>query len=356
MSNKRSSLTRQKRVVSGPFTILNDRQTVFDNTNRLSRISRRHRYYFRFLLSALFRIRFTDMLRQHFPFLLPDMPRPASVTVEFTNYCDLKCPYCTSPLRLRPQGMMSETVFARLAQQIKDLGVSRVRIVGNGEPLLHPRFSEMIGRLAQACRYLSIVTNGQRLDVETITEMLRAPLRLIEVSVDSNCKEKYERMRVGGSFDKLLANLVLLKQTRNKMNAPSLINIRVMIHLSERASESNNLEFWRPFGDTVIPQYLHDEGRAREVPADALFVHSSPDRYPRCTLPLKAMDVMWNGKVPLCDFSEKQTGNPEGLLLGNITDDTLQSLWNHKIMRQYRQGHRGRDVSKIPICQGCVGG
>lgn len=277
MGTKRISLTTQKSVASGPFTILNDHQTAFDNTNRLSRISRRHHFYLRFLLSALFRVRFTDMLRQHFPFLLPDMPRPAYVTVEFTNYCDLKCPYCSSPLRLRQQGMMSEAVFSRLVQQIKDLGVSRVRIVGNCEALLHPRFNEMIARLARACRYLSIVTNGQSLDdIETITSMLRAPLRLIEVSVDSNCKEKYEKMRVGGSFDKLLANLVLLKQTRDKMNAPTLINIRTMIRPAERSIESDIFEFWRPFDNTVIPQYLHDEGKSREAPADALFL---------CTLP-----------------------------------------------------------------------
>jgi MoaA/NifB/PqqE/SkfB family radical SAM enzyme len=213
----------------------------------------------------------------------------------------------------------------------------------------------MIGRLAQACSYLTIVTNGQRLDLETITNMLRAPLRLIEVSVDSNCKEKYEAMRVGGSFDKLLANLIVLKETRNKINAPAFINVRAMIHPSERTSESNILEFWRPFADTVIAQYLHD-GRAREASSDPLFLHSSPERYPRCTLPLKAMSVMWNGKVPLCDFSEKQTGNPEGLVLGNIADDTLRNLWNHKLIRQYRQGHRDRDIGRIPICQGCVGG
>ena len=42
MGTKRISLTTQKSVASGPFTILNDHQTAFDNTNRLSRISRRH--------------------------------------------------------------------------------------------------------------------------------------------------------------------------------------------------------------------------------------------------------------------------------------------------------------------------
>lgn len=338
-----------------PFTILNDRQTVFDNTNRLSRISRRRYYYFRLVLSALFRVRCVDMLRSHFALFLPDMQRPAYITIEFTNVCNLKCPYCSSPLRLRQQGMMNEDVFTALLQQIRTLGVDRVRIVGNGEATLHPRFNDMIRRLAQVSRYLTIVTNGQRLELETITNMLRA-FRLIEVSVDSNCKEKYEGMRVGGSFDKLLDNLVLLKQTRNKMNAPALINVRAMIHPSERANESDILEFWRPFGDTVIPQYLQSEGLAGKVPTDDLFLHSLPERYPHCTLPLKAMGVMWNGNVPLCDFSEKQMHKPNGLLLGNITEDSLQNLWDHKIMRQYRQGHRDRDVSKIPICQGCAGG
>jgi hypothetical protein len=55
------------------------------------------------------------------------------------------------------------------------------------------------------------------------------------------------------------------------MNAPALINVRAMIHPSERGNESNILEFWKPFGDTVIPQYLEDKGLAGEVPTDDLF-------------------------------------------------------------------------------------
>lgn len=342
--------------MSSPFKILNDGQTVFDNTNRLSRIARRRNFYLRLVLSTRSRVRWVDLLRSHFALLLPDMPRPVYITVEFTNICNLRCPYCTSPLHRRPQGMMTEEVFTALVRQVRDFGIDRVRIVGNGEATLHPRFNDMVRRLAPACGYLTLVTNGQRLDRGTITSMLEAPLRLIEISVDSNSKEKYESVRVGASFDKLLANLVTLKQSRDKMKAPALINIRAMIHPSERASESGILDFWKPYGDTVIPQYLHDEGRNGEVLTDALFLHSTPERYPRCTLPLKAMGVMWNGKVPLCDFSEKQTGNPEGLLLGNITEDTLQSLWNHKIMIEYRRGHKDREVARIPICRGCVGG
>src|SRR5262245_18741686 len=49
--------------------------------------------------------RASDLLRKQFPFLLPDPVVPPSVSVEFTNICNLRCPYCTSPLKLRPQGM-----------------------------------------------------------------------------------------------------------------------------------------------------------------------------------------------------------------------------------------------------------
>jgi MoaA/NifB/PqqE/SkfB family radical SAM enzyme len=347
--------TSERQNVGSPFVVLNNKDTLFDNTNQFSRISYRRNFYFRFVLSALLRIRMADMLRCHFPFLLPDLPRPAFVTVEFTNYCNLQCPYCTSPLALRPQGMMSEEVFAALVRQVEELKVSRVRIVGNGEATLHPRFAWMVTELAKVCGYLTLVTNGQRLDRTTIVEILRAPLRLIEVSVDSSRKDSYERVRLGASYEKLLNNLVLLKEVKRELNAPVLINIRVMIHPSERPGLTAILDHWRDFGDTVVPQFLHDEGLAGRTNTDDLFRHSEPQHYPRCTLPLKALDVCWNGDVPLCDFADKQTGKPGGLLLGNVARNTLQELWNHGIIRQYRQGHRERDPDKMPICRGCVG-
>jgi hypothetical protein len=48
-------------------------------------------------------------------------------------------------------------------------------------------------------------------------------------------------------------------------------------------------------------------------------------------------------------------GEPEGLVLGNVGEDTLAGMWNGPVMRQYRQGHRDRNESLIPICRGCPG-
>ena len=214
---------------------------VLDNTRRLARIADRFGYYRKIALSAWGRIPLGAMLRTHFTWLLPESPRPSAVTIEFTNYCNLQCPYCTSPLGLRPRGFMSQATFGRLVEQLQDFRVPRVRIVGNGEPTLHPEFATMVNTLAQSCRYLQLVTNGQRLTEKLIAAILSAPVRLLEISADSDNKEGYESSRKGGNFETLLANLARLKRMKRDLRAPTLVNIRAMISPSQRARQQEIL-------------------------------------------------------------------------------------------------------------------
>jgi MoaA/NifB/PqqE/SkfB family radical SAM enzyme len=333
------------------FTRLPAGVIVFDNTKRLARLAYKGRYYVRFARSAVGRIPVSDMLRSHFPFLLADGLRPASVTVEFTNYCNLRCPYCTSPLGLRQRGFMSESTFSRLMEQVRNSGIPRIRITGNGESTLHPRFDEMITELGSACGYLQLVTNGQRLKEPTITSILRAPVRMIEISADAADKAGYERSRIGGNFETLLHNLQALQRLRRELRAPTVINIRVMMRPSQQSDERNIRRFWREYADTVMPQYIVNKSG---VDADVFRHHQRQfDVYPRCTLPSTTMDILWNGTVPLCNMSSQQTGRPEGLRVGNINETPLEDLWRDPIFVQYREGHRRRDPGKTPICKGC---
>ena len=69
----------------------------------------------------------------------------------------------------------------------------------------------------------------------------------------------------------------------------------------------------------------------------------------------QVFDVNWNGNVTLCTYSRRQTGNPNGLLIGNINNNSLCEIWNGQTIKQYREGHRYRKEELIPICQGCKG-
>ena len=328
---------------------------MFDNTRRLARLAYRMSYYARVVCGALGRVTVSTMLRSHFPFALPDGNLPAHLTIEFTNCCNLACPYCTSPLGIRRRGMMDQTTFSILLSQIRECGLPRVRVVGNGEPTLHPHFCEMIRALAVSCRYLNLVTNGQCLDEPMARAILEAPVRLVEVSADSDTKLDYERSRVRGSFERLLANLELLQRLKREMKARTLICVRVMIRPSTKCREREILHYWRRHADVTMSQYLHDYTR---VDDPDVFVHDQKRKgsIPRCSLPTKAMIVHWNGRVPICELSQQQTGIPEGLIAGDIHDQSLREIWNSALFVQYRQGHRHRQAGLTPICSGCHGG
>jgi len=77
---------------------------------------------------------------------------------------------------------------------------------------------------------------------------------------------------------------------------------------------------------------------------------------PRCAIPEKHMIMHYNGRVPLCELSQQQTSIPEGLIVGDIHDNSLRDIWNAPLFRQYRQGHRKRLDALTPICRGCIGG
>jgi len=327
---------------------------VFDNTRRLARIAYRTQYYARIAASAFGRIPLTTQLRTHFPFAFPDGLPPANLTIEFTNYCNLACTYCTSPLGIRTRGFMDEETFALLLAGLRNFRIPRLRIVGNGEPTLHPRFCEMATDLAKSCEYLTMVTNLQRLPEKVARAMLQAPVRLIEISADSDNPEEYERSRVHGSFVKLISNLGMLQRLKRELQSPSLINVRCMIRPTQIDREKEILAFWSRYADVAMPQYLHDYTHGND--SDVFTHYQKEGLVPRCSIPTKHMIMHWNGRVPLCEMSQQQTGIPEGLIVGDIHNMSLKEIWNAPLFVQYRQGHRMRDNALTPICRGCIGG
>lgn len=325
-------------------------QYSLNYADRLHRVLYRSRLYAKMLQISIGRVPVSDLVRTQFPFLLADATIPSTVSVELTNYCNLACPYCTSPLKLRPEGLMSPTTFSNLVSQIKQAGIPRVLLVGNGEPTLHPNFRDYIPRLRDAAKFLSLTTNLQKVSEEILRCILNAPIDVVNISVDGGHKEAYERMRIGGKFERLLENLTRMRDLKHELHAPTLINVRVMLLPSQREDEHEILHFWRPYADVVSKQYIMNFYENFE---DGYMNTYKPET--RCTLPFKVLDVQWNGNVPLCSYSWIQIGEPSGFVLGNINETTLYDLWNGAILQQYRAGHRSRNEAMIPICKNCAG-
>lgn len=275
---------------------------------------------------------------------------PVTVGVELTNACQLRCPHCDAqnPTIRGKAGFMTEETFARMVAQLRGLRVRNLRLIGGGEPLLHPQFSAWVPQLRGLASLISITTNGQRLTEENSVAAL-GTLDLIEVSVASDNAEGFARSRTGGDFEELLANLARLRVLRRQLRSRTLINIRVMLRPSELPTTDRLLAFWSRYGDAVSTQRLQDYF---DQDGD-IFARGETEPYPPCVLPFRALGVTWDGEVPLCRVSPFQAGGRQAGQIGNIHDSTLAEIWQGSIFRAYREGHQRRDPALMPLCHNC---
>lgn len=132
---------------------------------------------------------------------------PRTVRISLTDRCDLACVYCRPS---RSDGYLEKRLedgaWQPMVRALVEAGVRRVRITG-GEPLLHPRVTQLVGFVASlGVEDLALTTNGTRL--EKLARPLRdAGLRRLTISVDSLVPERFWRITRGGRLERVLAGI-----------------------------------------------------------------------------------------------------------------------------------------------------
>lgn len=329
---------------------------LFNNSNRLYRIFVRLSSYQKLFAHAIsYGISLKSLAISQFPYLFKDAIEPPIVSLEFTNYCNLKCLYCTSSYEKRKKGFMSDEVFDAVYNSLKGMKPTRIQIVGNGESTIHPKFDEYISKLSKIKHYVSIVTNGNFIKEDTAEKLISSNLKLIDFSIDAGGKEEYEKSRKNGNYDKVIESLLKLKAAKKKYHSDCVVNIRIMVRPSQMSLYKKEMKFWKKYADRVMPQFLVHINNT-EYSHD-LFkpIQKNHNSYPKCSLPFKHIEVRHNGDVLLCYHSAYQLKDEEGLKIDNVLNKNILQLWNSSIMKQYRNAHRKRKENDMPICLGCSG-
>jgi cyclic pyranopterin phosphate synthase len=133
--------------------------------------------------------------------------QPRTVRISLTDRCDMACVYCRPS---RSDGYLErrldDEAWRSMVRALVRAGVRRVRITG-GEPLLHPRVTELVAFVASlGVEDLALTTNA------TLLEKLAAPLRAaglrrLTVSLDSLLPERFWRITRGGRLERVLAGI-----------------------------------------------------------------------------------------------------------------------------------------------------
>lgn len=293
-----------------------------------------------------------ELLILKYPFLFPDAELPPLLSVDFTDYCELRCLYCNHPWLPEPRGFMPEELFNIILEKLDSQPVNRIRVSG-GEPTQHPQLRHYLVELARRCRFLSIISNGQWQDESIAETMLRSGVSLIELSLDAGGEEIYEKSRPGASYNRFMTNLIALSKLKKQMKAKSLIKIRLMLRPSTLSCEAKDRALLMQYCDIVLPQFILQHPDT-PIQNDVFLQQSHQvDSPPVCAVPFRDLQIKPDGKIPLCPAKGSCRDLSKRIIIGDIRETGIDEAWNHLQLRQMRQAQRQRRGDILQLCRNC---
>jgi MoaA/NifB/PqqE/SkfB family radical SAM enzyme len=289
---------------------------------------------------------------------------PSSVEIELTNRCNLACIQCLRSQGLKPYelGDMRLEDYQRILAQFPRL--LSVCLNGFGEPLMHPRFAEIVAYTRGVLPWAKIMiySNGTLLTKELGDDLIGAGLTEVNVSIDAATPETYRKVRRGGRFDLVHENLrELLRRRRERKAKLPLVGVNFvmlndnegeLVPFIEQAAELgvdyvNCITYatydWG-FENLRSPaSYRAELARARarldelelkcrSFPSDDLS-WAEPGHPFACNFFWgQSFRVTWDGSVTLgCCTPFKETYS-----YGNLLETPLAELWNGPAFRENR--------------------
>lgn len=133
-------------------------------------------------------------------------PYPSYVEMEVTQKCPLRCIMCEHTYWDEGEDQLSLERFKYAMDQFPDLKWAGINALG--DPFTNPEYGEMVKYLDEkaVCQelYLSSALLKEK-DMRQFTE--RRGLVFLKFSFDAATKETYGKIRVGASFDQVVANI-----------------------------------------------------------------------------------------------------------------------------------------------------
>jgi radical SAM protein with 4Fe4S-binding SPASM domain len=323
---------------------------------------------------------------------------PSFVQIEPVGQCNLRCRMC--PIQFRgegapgqPRAFMAFETYRRLIDQFP--AATELQLQGLGEPMLHPRFFDMVRYAAERGIRVSTNTNMTVMTDAGARACVESGLHVLHVSLDGATAQTYQFIRLRARFERVLRNLrrlvaakealggtlphiciVAVVMQRNLHELPDLVRLahdegitEVSVqHLCHDFGESSLPERYKPMRDFVDGEtLLHDDaGRvahyfnaarnmARELGITLRLPNTNPDKHPpgtrgraRCDWPWRGAYISYDGKaMPCC-----MVATPDRIHFGDMAQDGVSAVWNNEAYENFR----ARLDSDTPpeVCKSCA--
>jgi radical SAM protein with 4Fe4S-binding SPASM domain len=277
-------------------------------------------------------------------------PFPSTLMLELTNACNLSCVICRNSTMKRKRGFMPIEMVEKALVEAKLLNIRRVALYTTGESLLHPDFIS-IAKLCTSSGFTTyLTTNALLLNDKMCNEIISTNLESIKISIDGTTKEEYEKIRKRGKFEKLISNLKMLFEIRNKNNSPMKIYAGAVISKFNDENISSFKEVYRKYVDGIyLSPLVNQSGQLAEMyerlKSDKIQISTN---WKPCKMLWDRVVISWEGKLVACCVDYEND-----LEYGDFNTSKLTDLWNSEKMEEWRRMHLSGNVNEMQLCKTC---
>lgn len=314
--------------------------------------------------------------------------------IEPVGQCNLRCRMC--PIQFRQDGpphgplaFMELETFRRLIDELPELQV--LHLQGMGEPLMHPRFFDMVRYAAARGVRVTTNTNLTLLSARRARLCVESGLAELHASLDGASAETYERIRVQATFSRVKRHLEALLRIRRELRAErprvrvvmvvmrdNLHELPAMVELAHALGVESLFvqQLCHDFGEAGLPaQYLpmrafveeqtllnedpgrvdryfrEARGRAAALGFDLRLPRTGASAAPaagRCDWPWRGPYISYQGDaMPCC-----MIGTPDRANLGNMAQLGVQAVWEGSAYAEFRRALASDEPPDV--CRSCA--
>jgi radical SAM protein with 4Fe4S-binding SPASM domain len=327
----------------------------------------------------------------------PPVPLPSFLQIEPVGQCNLRCQMCSIAFRKDgpphgPPAFMPFETFVKLLDQFPN--AEELQLQGLGEPMMHPRFFDMVVHATGRGVRVSTNTNLTLLNSDRAERCVTSGLAALHVSLDGATAETYERIRVRARFSRVLGNLQLLVAACKRLHSSTPALRMVVVAMRQNLHEFPALvrlahrfgiatiffqHLCHEYGETNLPpQYLpmrtfvrretllsedasrieryFDETRrvADELGIAVRLPSVRPRSHPAGTTGRERCDWPWRGAyldfrgraLPCCMVS-----TADRIQLGNMVESGALPVWNGEAYQNFRKELSSENPPEV--CRSC---
>ncbi len=289
--------------------------------------------------------------------------KPAILTIEPTNLCNLHCPLCitgSGQLR-RSQGRMSLETFRKILHILGD-DIFFLLLYHQGEPYLNPDFLEMVRLAKQKNIYCTTSTNGHYFDEATIRKTIESGLDSMIVSLDGVTQESYARYRVNGKLQNVLQGTKRFMEIKREMHSKTpliALQFLVMKHNEHEIPAVRKLAKELGVDRLLIKtievhsvqearQWLPQNKKYRRYHFDGQNLVVKNAEKKSCPRPWLSTLINWDGGLVPCCFDKN--GDYQ---MGNILNTgQFDEIWFGEKFQAFRT-RLNTDRKSIDMCRNC---